>query len=96
MNVREQRAPPARGGAISDIFGTTFFVTSPRFINGSRLQANRFDARLELGVGVERVARFVAGAAEIGGADHDHRHAVVDAGHRHAVERVDDVAGRQQ
>ena len=53
------------------------------------LQSDGFDARLELGVGIERIARLVAGAPEIGGADHDDGHAVVDAGHRHAVERVD-------
>ena len=32
MKVRVHTAPPARGGAMSDIFGTFFLVTSPRFI----------------------------------------------------------------
>ena len=34
MNVRVQTWPPARAGAMRLIFGTTFFVTSPRFIFG--------------------------------------------------------------
>ena len=34
MNVRVQRLPPARAGATSVIFGTTFRETSPRFIAG--------------------------------------------------------------
>ena len=42
MNVRVQTCPPARAGAIRLIFGTTFFVTSPRFIFGPT--CNRIDS----------------------------------------------------
>ena len=44
MKVRLQMPPPAFGGAIRDILGTTFLRTSPRFIAGpacSRIDSMR-------------------------------------------------------
>ena len=44
MKLRVLTAPPASGGEIRHIFGTVFFVTSPRFIIGptARRSASTF------------------------------------------------------
>ena len=76
--------------------GTLALVTSPRFIIGPGREADRLDACAQLGVAFELFRRLVAGDADIGGAQHDDRHAVVDQRDLDAVDHVDGVAGRQQ
>ena len=59
-------------------------------------EADRLDAGAQLGVRLELLRRLVAGDADVGGAQHDDRHAVVDQRDLDAVDHVDAVAGRQQ
>ena len=97
MKVRVVMWPPAVGlGATRHIFGTTFFVDVAELHRGTGLQADRLDALLQCGVGIELVAGLVSRHAEIGGEHDHHRHAVVDARHLHAVEAVDQIAGGKQ
>jgi hypothetical protein len=54
------------------------------------------DTRLELRVRVERLHGFITFATDFAGVENHQRHAVVDAGDRHAVDHVTHPAGRQQ
>ena len=84
--TNDQGDPVERPGLPSDHFRSPF----------PNDKADRLYPRLEFGIGVQRIAVFIAGDADVGGPEHHARHPVVDKGDGHTVHHVHGIAAGQQ
>ena len=96
-NEAARRDRAARGGRRDQAhFGHDLVANVAEIHQRAGRQTYLFEPRLQLMIGVQLIARLMAGAPQGGGLDDHHRHAVVDQRRLDARDLVDEAACRQK